>query len=473
MLLNKYFYIFIFSIFTISLSAQSTVTGILTEVETGDPLIGGYLKFTTLVDTNFYFGVSDYDGKFSIEVPTDGNYTIEVTYIGYEKLQKTVPINGDTDLGMISLKTNGTDLAEIQIVAKQTRVTQRGDTIAYNADAYGTNPNAAAEDLLQKMPGFVETDGKMQIQGENITKILVNGKPFFGDDPNMALKNLPAEVIDKVEVYGQSSDDEEDEETGSDGPKTINIILKDEYSNGTFGNLYAGYGDKAMYKAGGNVSLFKGNRRINLLGQFNNINQQNFSSADLLGVTAQRNKKGGVNSSNFLVPQKGGINTTNAFGINYQNYWKKKAELSGSYFFNQSDNLNEIVQTKEFFNRSAPFFIDNTTDDNSRNINHRANFRLKYKINDKNSILISPSLTIQQNEGISSGLTQTISDNEITNTLTDIFTSNLSAMNFSNRLSYSYKFEKRNRRLKVQLKNNVKTSAGNTFTKAKNVNTAT
>lgn len=473
MLQFRHFFTFIFLILSIALSAQSTVKGTLTEAETGEPLIGGYLKFTTPADTNFYFGVSNYDGNFSIDVPKDGHYTIEVSYIGYEKLQKTVPINGDTDLGVISLKTSGMDLAEVQVVAKQARVTQRGDTTSYNADAYGTNPNAAAEDLLQKMPGFVETDGKMQVQGENITKILVNGKPFFGDDPDMALKNLPAEVIDRIEVYGQSEDDEENEESGDDEPKTINIILKDNYNNGTFGNLYAGYGYENKYKAGGNVSIFKGNQRINLIGQTNNINQQNFSSADLLGVTAQRNKKGGVSSQNFLVPQKGGINTTNAFGMNYQNYWGNKVELSGSYFFNQSENVNTTIQTREFFNRSTPFLIDETTDDNSTNINHRANFRLKYKINDKNTILVIPALTIQQNEGLSEGFTQTISDSLITNTLTDIFNSNLSAIYFSNRFVYSHNFEKRKRKLNIQLRNNVRMSQGNTFTKATNLNTTT
>lgn len=293
----------------------------------------------------------------------------------------------------------------------------------------------------------------------------------------MALKNLPAEVISQIQVYDQSSEDEEaeGESSGGDGPKTINIILKEEYTNGFFGNAYGGYGLNDKYKAGGNVSYFQENRRVNILAQFNNINRQNFSSADLLGVSSKtgNKKRGGVNSKNFLVKKKGGINTTNAVGINYQDFLGDKIEVSGSYFFNQSDNVNETKLRRDFLNRTTTRYFEDVSNDESDNINHRVNARFKYKINDKNTVLVKPTLTIQDNTGISEGTTQTFSADTLTNALSDIFQSNLSALNFSNRLVYNRKFEKKRRSLQLNLRNNLSISNGETFTKSTNLTVGT
>lgn len=456
-----------------NLAAQSIVSGTLTDDKTNEPLIGAYLKLNTTIDTAVYFGVSDFEGNFSIEVLNDGDYIAEITYIGYAPIQKNFSVLGNTDLGLIALKTGSTLLGEIEVKALKERVKQIGDTTQYNAAAYGTNANATTEDLLQKMPGFVVTDGKMQVQGENVAKILVNGKPFFGDDPDMALKNLPAEVIAQIQVFDPSADDEENED-GGEGPKTINIILKPDYKDGRFGNIYGGYGDRERYKAGININFFKGDRRINILGQFNNVNQQNFSSADLLGISSARRKgkkkRGGASSKNFLVPKRGGINTTNAGGINYQNFWGKKAELSASYFYNQSDNINELLSFRDFFNTQVPYAITENSIDESTNTNHRFNSKFKYKFDDKNILTLIPALTIQDNLGRSDGETQTFSNDTITNTLSDSFSSNLSAINFANRLIFVHRFKKKKRLLNISLKNNFNTSKGSTFSNSTNLN---
>jgi hypothetical protein len=136
------------------------------------------------------------------------------------------------------------------------------------------------------MPGITVVDGKVQAQGEEVKKVLVDGKPFFGDDANAVLKNIPAEVIDKVQVFDKKSD--QSQFTGFDdgnSSKTINITTKPQFKNGVFGKVYGGYGYEDKYKGGATVNIFKGARRITILAQSNNINEQNFSSEDLVGVS--------------------------------------------------------------------------------------------------------------------------------------------------------------------------------------------
>ncbi len=439
-----------------NISAQSVISGTIEDSISDEALIGAYLKLSFVKDSTVYLGVSDYNGRFEISVSELGDYLLEISYVGYEILQIDFTVEDDTKLGIIRANA-GSTLEEIEVVARQERVTQRGDTTQYNAAAYGTNPNATSEDLLQKMPGFVVIDGKMQIQGEEVKKILVNGKPFFGNDPEMALKNLPAEVIAQIQVYDQSSEQAEEEggSPGEDGPKTINIILKEENNKGSFGNAYSGYGTDNRYRAGANMSYLKEDRKINVLANFNNVNQQNFSSSNL-----------SKNNRNRI---KGGINSTNSAGINYQDEWGDKIDLSGSYFFNQSENVNETKLRRDFFNRTLPFYFEEISNDESNNLNHRANARLRYKINDKNSLLISPSFSSQSNTGSSTGTTRTFNSDSLSNALADDFRSNAKTLNFSNRLAYTRKFKKKKRSLQFSFRNNLKIVEGENFTTSINL----
>lgn len=200
-------------------------------------------------------------------------------------------------------------------------------------------------------------------------QVLVDGKPFFGEDPSAVLKNLPAEMIDKIQVFDQQS--EQARFSGvEDGNtiKTINIVTKPAYRNGSFGRAYAGYGDRQNYKAGGNLNFFHDAQRISIIGQSNNINEQNFASEDLLGVASSSGAGGGRRggfggggrggamammfggppppgafnanpTDNFLISQQNGLITTHALGVNFVDEWNKTTDVSASYFFNASNNL--------------------------------------------------------------------------------------------------------------------------------------
>jgi hypothetical protein len=352
-------------------------------------------------------------------------------------------------------------------------------------------PDASAEDLIEKMPGVVVEDGKVQAQGEDIKEVLVDGKPFFGNDPTAALRNLPAEVIDKIQVFDQTSQQAQfsgfdDGETS----KTINIITKVDRRNGQFGKVYGGYGTDDRYQAGGNASLFDGNRRISIIGQSNNVNQQNFSTEDLLGVVSSsgggrrgrggrgggggrggRGRRGGSggNVNDFLVQQSGGITQTHAFGLNYSDKWGEKLDVSGSYFFNYSDNETDGFSNIEYINNeSVSEFYTSDSQSESQNMNHRINFRIEYKIDSMNSIFIRPRISWQLNDGESLSFEQGLLGSEFLSQANNDFRSNLTGVDINTSILYRHKFQKEGRTISLNLTHANNNQSGNRFLNSAN-----
>lgn len=238
--------------------------------------------------------LSGTQGKFVFEQVEQGGYAILIRYLGYEDVQQEVTIKStDVQLTPIVLLAGALDLSEVEVTEKIPLAQQLGDTTQYNADAFKTLKDANAEELIEKMPGVVVDNGKVEAQGEEVKEVLVDGRPFFGNDPTAALRNLPAEVISKIQVFDQKSDQAQfsgfdDGET----TKTINIITRPNMRSGQFGKVSAAYGHEERYQLEGNASLFDGNRRISIIGQSNNINQQNFATEDLLGVVGSGSRRG-------------------------------------------------------------------------------------------------------------------------------------------------------------------------------------
>src|SRR5690606_32450798 len=381
---------------------------------------------------------------------------LRISYIGYEDYQKSLKIiDANLNVGILKMSTlKTTVLKEVQIVEKVQAVIQNDDTTQFNANAFKVNADASTEDLLRKMPGMDFSSGKPQTQGEQIAKVLVDGKPFFGDDVTSSLKNLPAEVVDKIQVYDEQS--EQSQFTGFDDgntSKTINIITKPNKRQGVFGRLYAGYGYDDKYSAGGNLNYFEGDRRISLVGMSNNVNQQNFASEDLLGVSSggSRGGRGGRRGgqSAFENDQQGGIATTNAIGLNYSDKWGEKIEVTGSYFFNNSHvHSEELTQRNYVLPSQAGQTYQDSSLTNTDNTNHRINMRLNYQIDSNNSILFIPRLSFQNNSSASvmNGLTLQNGTDVLNRTVND-FLSDRKGYNLSSMLLYRHKFAKPGRTL--------------------------
>jgi len=367
---------------------------------------------------------TDTAGKFQFAGVVKDNYIVKISFFGYKPLYVKVAVD-QKDINLGRLKLNLISMKEVKVVGHQVRAEQLGDTVQYHADAFKTNPDATAEDLITKMPGIVVQNGSVQAHGEDVKQVLVDGKPYFGDDPTTALRNLPAEVIDKVQVYDKMSD--QSQFTGFDdgnSQKTINIITKKNRQNGIFGRGVIGGGTDntqltdPKYQASETFNIFDNNRRISIIGLSNNINQQNFATSDLLGVmgsSSQRSFGGGGRGgpsiqragnggsgipgssiSNFIVGQQGGINTTNSAGLNYSDSIGKRLYLTGSYFFNNTNNNTQSTLARTYFAEKglSPLYNENDLA-SSKNYNHRANLRMEYRIDSANSLVFTPKFNYQ------------------------------------------------------------------------------
>ena len=281
--------ILFFSIFALSGYSQAyRITGKVLDEKDASSLPGVTIVVSKSGDSSAVRGgITDADGNFEIRGFEPGAYTLRLEYTGYAPARRRITIaDRDAETGAIKMRTRDNELKSVTVKENQIRAEQKGDTAQFRADAFKTHPDAIAEDLVTKMPGVTSDNTGVKVNGENVQQVYVDGKPFFGTDPTLALKNMPAEIVDKIQVFDKLSD--QAMFTGFDdgnSQKTMNIVTKKGKSEGTFGKLYAGYGTDERYTAGGNINIFHGEQKISILGMSNNINMQNFSSEDLLGVT--------------------------------------------------------------------------------------------------------------------------------------------------------------------------------------------
>jgi len=432
--------------------------------------------------------VSNTSGEFMFENLSQTGFQIRITYVGYKPYEKWVMLrDADRDLGTIILAQSIQMLKDLEIKGQVLPTVQNGDTTEYNADAFKVNPDADAADLIKKMPGVVVQNGQVQAQGEDVQQVLVDGKEFFGNDPTLALRTLPAEVIEKIQVYDRQSD--QAQFTGFDDgetTKTINIITRTDKRNGQFGKVYTGYGYDNKYQLGGNINIFDEDRRVSMIGQANNINQQNFANEDLLGVVSTggggrqggfrggrpgggggaaagrggRNV-GGSNVNDFLVGQQNGISTTNAYGINYTDSWGERWETSSSYFFNNSANdaIKSLSRTY-FLNQDATQEYQEDNQNYSDNFNHRLNMRMTYQIDARNSLIIQPRVSFQQNQSTSFQTGATEQSERLLNQTNNSSGSDIGGYNFANNLLFRHRFEKRGRTISARLRTTVNQQDG-------------
>jgi hypothetical protein len=455
------------------LAQQARVTGFITDSKDKSPLPGVNLLLMQTSDTTKFTGTqTDINGAFSFTNVQPGNYKLKTVYLGYANSYRTITVaSADVVVGNIAIEQAGTMLKSVEIQTNQVRVEQKGDTTQFNANAYKTNPDATAEDLVTKLPGVTNENGTVKVQGEEVKKVLVDGKPFLGDDPSAALKNVPADMIDKIQVFDKMSD--QSQFTGFDdgsASKTINIVTKQGMSNGKMAKVYAGYGTDDRYTAGGNLNLFNGERKLTIMGMSNNINQQNFSM-DTQGSQGRgqwgRGGMGGGgpmrpggDQGGFVSPVQGGITTTHSLGLNYSDAWSKKIKMSGSYFFTATESENSTDLTRTYItSRDSGLVYTENNESVKENLNHRFNLRLEYNIDSSNAITLTPRYTLTATGTDASVIGRSSTSEGVIESMADNITSSDSrSYNFGNDLLYQHKFQKKGRTFSVnigtQLNNN-------------------
>ena len=385
------------------------VTATVVDADTGESVVGAVLTLTPVKtpEKKQYF-TSAFKGAVSIPSLAYGEYSLSGAFLGYNNLDTTFRVSASkVSLGLLKLKP-GVQIETVVKEAKALRTSQKGDTVSYNAGAFKVVADADVEGLLKKMPGITVTDGAVEAQGETVKKVFVDGKEFFGEDVTTAIKSLPAEAVDRVEVYNKLSDAAEF--SGMDdgeGYKALNIVTRPGMRQGQFGKLYAGFGydadteteDKFKYIAGGNANVFSGDSRISFIGLFNNVNQQNFSFEDILGVSGGGGgRRGGM--GNYMVRPQSGVASVNAIGVNYSDTWGKRNQVTfqGSYFFNNTNTENRSTVEKWYEAPMIPDTLSTNGYSDTKGYNHRFNARLEWKISENQNLMIRPRFSYQSND---------------------------------------------------------------------------
>ncbi len=445
------------------------------------------------------------DGSFSIRDLESGPYRLEVERVGYRTVRKDVTVAGWTDLGTIALQPMALNVPGVVVQGLRPPAEQKADTTEFSAKAVKTNPDATAGDLIEKMPGVTVTNGTVKSNGETVQQILVDGKPYFGQDPAIALQNLPAEVIDKIQVFDKMSD--QAELTGFDDGqsiKTMNILLRQEKRNGEFAKAYGGSGSDGRYLTGGDTNVMKGDTRFSLIGLADNVNQQNFSAQDLLGVLNTSSQRGGTfsggpngrraggggrgggggggglgggrggggggggagggfgGSGAFLVGQQNGVTSTGSIGANDSGHWWKGLSVSQSYFFNQTENQNTQHLSRQYavpVDSIAMYNQDSNTP--NTNYNNRYDGRFIDTLSTRTTIVEQPRLYFQNNRASSvltganlgpDGNTLAEAENDNSGTTT--------GDNLTNHLVLRHRFERKGRTVSVDVGNGYTSKDG-------------
>ncbi len=400
---------------TSTLFAQtSTVKGNLIDSYSAEGVIGAIVELAPLNSSKQpVLTTSGYDGAFTFNSMSYGDYLIKASYMGYNDYVDTIKINSPRlILDKLRIKEASTQIDAVVKEVQAMRTSQRGDTLSYSAAAFKVANDADVEGLLKKMPGItISSDGEVTAQGETIQKIFVDGREFFGSDVTTAISSLPAEIVDNIEVYDKLSDNAE--LSGMDdgeGYKAINIVTKSHMREGFFGKMYAGGGyqpevegnlDHGKYMIGGNVNYFKGNHRFTVLGLLNNINQQNFSFDDILGVSDDRSA-----ASQYMVRPQSGVADVAALGLNYSGVFGAgdRVKVEGSYFYNgtTTENLKTVDKWYE-----SPLSIDTLSSEtvsSTPNYNNRITGRVEWKITPTQQLTFRQNASFQTNNAESSTL---------------------------------------------------------------------
>ncbi len=380
--------------------------------------------------------------------------------------------NKDVDLSTVYMQ-RVSDLLQ-EIVVQRPPMQIKKDTVEYNAEMFATKPNAVAEDQLKKLPGVqVDASGNITAQGEKVTRVLVNNKRFFGDDPKLATRNLPPEIIERYQIF-DDLDDQSKFSGFDDGVriKTINIITKKDRRQGYFGRAVAGIGSEQTYDLSVNFHRFDNDQQISVLGQGNDINKQNFTVQDVLGSSGSRKGSGGGPSAatNQSSP---GITTVWAGGVNYRDSWGPKIEATGSYFYNFNHVATSTQSLTEKFFNAAEDTINSTNRSQTaiaRTTNQRINLNLEEKIDSNNSLVFRPNVAFQTTTPNSSSVSSTVDQagRPVSNSISNNSSTNSGFNINGSNLTLRHKFSKPFRTLSLDLTGTVNVNNGNGYNHAVN-----
>lgn len=462
----------LFLLMSTSMFAQNTLTlkGKVIEDATKLPLESATIYITSVKDSTIVdYTISDKNGNFTLSTRkiTQPVY-FKVSFIGFQEyVQKLESLTDSKDFGIINVLDQAKDLNEVIVKGQAPPVRIKQDTLEFNASSFKVRQDSNVEALLKQLPGVeVSTDGKITVNGKEVNNILVNGKPFFGKDGKVATKNLPSDIIDKVQISDTKTKEEElAGQAASSEEKTINLTIQEDKNKGLFGKFSGGLGTDDRYELSGLINYFKDDQKFSFLGSSNNINSIGFSMDEIFdsmggGRNMYSSSDGSFNIDGQQFGGGTGITQSNMIGLNYSDKIGKKIEPSGSYFYTSSENENDSRSKVENLLPENKFTTESVGKTRNVNNGHNLNVEFEYKIDSLTTLNIRPNLKKSNSRYTAKRNQNTTNEfSELLNESNSFSNNTANKVAFENNIYFFRKFKKKGRNISFNFKNENNSNA--------------
>lgn len=360
---------------------QSIINGKVVDKSDNKPLVNASVILLDRDSILQDFVRANEDGNFEFKNVANAPYIFIISYPKFELYSREIDLTKNTSLGSIALDSRSNLIEEV-VITQKLPIKLKGDTIEYDAASFETEKNAKLEDLLRRLPGLtVSGDGEVTAHGKSVSKVLIDGEEFFGYDPKIAIRNIRADAVDKVQVYERRSRESEMTDI-DDGQRfqTVNVILKEEARNGVFGNAELLAGTKDRYTGDLFVAKFNRSERIGITANTNNMGDS-------------RGRGGNLRNNNRIT----GDPRNTSIGANYENrFFNNKLNVNGNYNFNTSSDRNERENyDKEIISPTEIQETNSLSNTENSNQTHRVNSRFRLQIDSSSNM----DMDISANKG--------------------------------------------------------------------------
>lgn len=469
--MSKFYFFYFFLLLCLSVNAQEEfiLKGTVLDVTTQIPLEAATVYFSTAKDSTLLeYATTDKNGLFKITTKKyEKPVFLKVSYMGYQSYveeQKEIAVN--KDFGKVYLLESLNALAGV-VIKSEAPIRMKKDTLEFNANSYKVRPDFNVETLLKQLPGVeVDNDGKVKVNGKDVTQFLINGKTFFDKDGAMILKNLPAEIISKIQVSDFKTKKEElAKQESSSESASINFTIDEDKNKGFFGKFLGGYGTGDRYETSFVMNFFNNNQKISVLGASNNINASGFSMDEVFDSMG-----GGRSNSGGNRPSGGssrGITQSNLLGFNYSDEWLKDLQAMGSYNFSNTITNNENSSKVINFQPTGNFTTESGSKTRDENTGNKANMEFEYKINPTTRIVVTPNIIQSRSNSNSNSSSFSIDQNDLLLNESDSKSNrDNSSLNFGNTINFNKAFAKKARNFSFVFGNSNNNSDSNAITKS-------
>src|SRR5690606_28350048 len=479
----KYFFTLSLFLITLLSFSQNKPFKVIGKVVDGDenlPLESATVFLQRTKDSTMVtYTITDRGGNFTLENRTgESELDMYISFVGYRTHLEKVKIDkAEINLGTIQLKTDDNALDEV-IVRSTAPITVKKDTLEFNVSSFKTKKDANIEDLLKELPGVeISQEGTITVNGKEVNRIFVNGKPFFGDDPTITTRNLTKDIVDKIQILDTKSKDQAfTGETVTGDNKTINLVIKEENNKGMFGRVAAGLGTDDHYEFAGMYNYFDNDQRISVLAGGNDTNSPGFSFGEIREMFGGGRSGGGGFGGGFGGGMGGGggnfrsfgggqgITESQNYGGNYADKFGKATDLSANYFYSGSDSENRSLSNRENILPNSRYFTTSESTSLTDSDSHSANVELDIEVDPTLLINIRPSFRYSKSTTI---YTEDESSSDTNNALLnessqDSYVENI-GKNFSNQLDITKRFGTNGSFLKFSVNNQFNSTESDDF----------